>query len=521
MALSRLHSNTPRVSLCGEWSQSRASPPPDLRPAHAHWTTVPRSPRPSLLLLLTPSLAGCVVVLSQAPRVCCVRSSPLLLGTRVVTSLAMRSLSLLLLAVLALLGCTLVVDARNPSRTCRICEDVAQTYHDAYRCAGEDVDLWGPGDAPSIPACDQAKFACDKLTGDLSQACATMESSFMEDNELARSLWTSQMEFGRPYDTCVKMGKCERDPNRFEEELTPCHQVFNSVEGQHDPLLPAFTASCTEECYLCTWLVREWPLFQEICTPEGTRLPNSIDPDREIVVQNAEASLEAAAEAEQQEAQQEAFLERQHQQELQAEHAGYTPAPLAQRIIRRGEDDALMRRTYAAAPMQSHGSDAGADEVFLEESIDMRSNSRSRAQAQTQSHAKGMARAWSKATTRAIHGVLSAHSRPNKDLLYSTPGDDETGPTMSESSMQQDCFTMWRYFARSRKAKFFASWKRNIGMERTPADVERSNNWDANVVCKCLGQCDLDPFEHLGLIKACRYDDKDRTAMDFAFPNPK
>lgn len=436
----------------------------------------------------------------------------------------MRSMSLLsVVAAMMLLVCSCsLVAARNPSRTCRICEDVAQTYHDSYRCAGEDVDLWGPGDAPSIPACDQAKFACDKLTGDLSEACATMEHSFVEDTDLARSLWTAQMEFGRPYDTCVKMGKCERDPNPFEGDLTPCHAVFNSVDGQHDPLLPAFTSSCSEECYLCTWLVREWPLFQEICTPEGTRLPNSIDPDRSIVKINAEHGLEAAAEAEQQEVQQEAFLEHQHQQELQAEHAGNLPVPLQQRIIRRGEDDALMRHTYASQ-LESRASDAGADEVFLEESIDLRSNSRSasRAQSQSQSNAKGMARAWSKATTRAIHGVLSAQSRPHKDLLYSTPGDEEEGPALTESSFRDDCFIMWRYFARSRKAKFFASWKRNIGTERTPADVERSNNWDANVVCKCLGQCELDPFEHLGLIRACRYDDKDRTAMDFAFPNPK
>lgn len=149
-------------------------------------------------------------------------------------------------------------------RTCRICEDVANTYHDSYRCAGENVDLWGLGTDPSIPACDESNFHCDMLVGDVAQACKTMEQDMLDDPRLARILWVSQMEFGKAYETCVRMEKCPQDPDEQEGIFTRCRQVFDSPEGHHDILLPGFTTNCTEECYLCTWLVREWPLFQEI-----------------------------------------------------------------------------------------------------------------------------------------------------------------------------------------------------------------------------------------------------------------
>ena len=51
----------------------------------------------------------------------------------------------------------------------------------------------------------------------------------------------------------------------------------------------------------------------------------------------------------------------------------------------------------------------------------------------------------------------------------------------------------------------------------TPMDRLQGNMWDANVVCKCLGHCELSRFEDLGLIEACRYDEAEQQEMSYIF----
>ena len=421
-------------------------------------------------------------------------------------------------------------------RSCRICEDVAQTYHDAYRCAGENVDLWGPGNTPGFPACDQALFTCDKLTGDIAEACRHMEAEFIDDEAQMRVLWMSQMEFGKAYETCVKLDKCDADPQPDPEDqvLTECHKVFNSPLGQHNMLHPEFTVSCTEECYLCTWLVREWPMFQEICTPPGTSMKNSIDPDRETIRLEAIASINKAerlqklrqGKVEDDDDEGVSFVQHRARQwgsaQSQPQRAARSQLSDAAIMSQRHRSYNHFLAERNAATVDEASVDEAGD-VFLESGVEVRAS------------AGGMARAWSKHTQRAIQQTLQSqaadHSAApasvygaNKDLQYSLirSDTDDTmgGPQLGGTDLSADCFSMWRYFQRSRKAKFFSSWKRRIGIEITPADVARSNLWDANIVCKCLGQCDLDPFEHLGLIKQCRYDDRDRIAMEYVFPQP-
>jgi len=414
------------------------------------------------------------------------------------------------LAIIVALWAT-VAQAANPTRTCRICEDVAQTYHDSYRCAGENVDLWGDGAMPGIPACDEAKFSCDKLTGDVAQACESMEQEFIQDERQARILWTVQSEFGKAYDTCIQLGKCEAHPNAEAGIFTPCRQVFDSRRGHFDIFHPGFTSNCTEECYLCTWLVREWPLFQEICTPEGATLGSSIDPDRTAMkaIQLAALERQKVAEVARVTALQQAVEE--HEQEQQAMTGGEDAAFLAQhqRQWQRRQGQGKEAHRGSRHALQPSFNPDGL--LFLETSTNVESRSR----------ASSMARAWSKAFHRASS---SSSSSPSASIKFGQViGDGDAPPQLSEdpqSDLKLDCFTLWRFFSKSRKAKFFLSWKRVLGEMTTPADVERSNNWDANIACKCMGMCPLDPFEHLGLLKQCRYDDRDRTMMEYAFPEP-
>ena len=449
------------------------------------------------------------------------------------------------------------IEGRPPSRTCRICEDVAQTYHDRYACAGNDIDMWGASDNPLIPACETPIFQCEKLTGDIKEACQAMEFEFVDNYDQARLLWMSQMEFGQHYDTCVKLGKCESDPNPEEKEYSSCHQVFQTEHAKYDILDPAFTSNCTEECYLCNWLVKEWPLFQEICTPDGTQMANSIDPDRDVQklsglegiqkLEQAKSEQEAEFEALEAEAGQEQAATAEGESEEASAGEGEGEGEVAQEEeasfmqqrqqhfvrhpIARPSPSTYPHHRSASHFMRSTPSTRRSDAQLIS-SVLKRSRADSvRSQASflessAQVKANSMSRTWSKATHRAIHGVLQSQSSNPLNFVQSDYTGDfsadgaEIAPVIDGSDLKKDCFAMWRYFARSRKAKFFASWKRTIGIEITPADIERSNGWDANIACKCLGQCGLDAFEHLGLIKQCRYDDRDRVMMEYAFQTP-
>lgn len=547
-------------------------------------------------------------------------------------SVLRSAFGLLLLLAMAAMG-----QAANPSLRCRVCEDVAQTWHDSYRCAGESLELWsGSPDAPA-QACDQPRFSCEQLAGDLAYSCRQMESEFIDDDAAARILWKSQMEFGQSYQTCVKLGRCEADPAPEEGAMHPCHEAFSSEEGKNNILFPGFTQSCTEECYLCGWLVREWPLFQEICTPDGTGMVNAVDPDRQVTKEFQLAKLAIFHDylnptpptppAEQNETGNNKAMtndpslapqtdpQQMNDEQMQMQMQGDIP-PGPQEGPESANGQQGMDPMMGADMQGDLGGEPGMDSAFVEESMRQRrrawerqyqydyaydephaqmeqgmdaavfleSSTQLGSHSRSASNLRGMARSWSRATHRAVQQVLQAQAEPMHDPMAAPMNDPmgapmdapmqdpmqdpmgdpmaglqgepmldapvvpevlmeppsaaatlrgglnlheptdgplvDRGPEYTGSNLKLDCFSMWRYFARSRKAKFFASWKRNLGIAITPADVERSNNWDANIACKCLGQCELDPFEQLGLIRQCRYDERDRTLMEFAFPNP-
>jgi len=54
-----------------------------------------------------------------------------------------------------------------------------------------------------------------------------------------------------------------------------------------------------------------------------------------------------------------------------------------------------------------------------------------------------------------------------------------------------------------------------VNMMPDVLDALTGNMWDANVVCKCLGKCELNRFEDLGLVETCRYEEQDERMMDY------
>jgi hypothetical protein len=88
----------------------------------------------------------------------------------------------------------------------------------------------------------------------------------------------------------------------------------------------------------------------------------------------------------------------------------------------------------------------------------------------------------------------------------------QTGYTLTET-----CFDVWNEIKVSMKARYFVSWKRYVNVMNDVLDRLQGAMWDANIVCKCLGRCELNRFEDLGLMEACRYEQSDQTMMEYIF----
>jgi len=97
------------------------------------------------------------------------------------------------------------------------------------------------------------------------------------------------------------------------------------------------------------------------------------------------------------------------------------------------------------------------------------------------------------------------------------------------------CFEMWRAIRYSRKAFYYASYKRHSRFSLIPIDDTGNfsswqltasdedglygSDWDANTVCKCLGKCPIQMLEGVHLERACKYTKYDQQAMEMLIPN--
>lgn len=75
------------------------------------------------------------------------------------------------------------------------------------------------------------------------------------------------------------------------------------------------------------------------------------------------------------------------------------------------------------------------------------------------------------------------------------------------------CFQLWSEVSNSEKARFFAQWKTYNAVMPNAIDRLKGEMWDANIVCKCIGHCDLNRFEDLNMLEQCRYEKTDQESM--------
>jgi hypothetical protein len=247
-----------------------------------------------------------------------------------------------------------------------------------------------------------------------------MKKQFIEDKLMARKIWETMMLSNDAYKTCQELGKCSPDPEVGPSE---CHGAFLDKGCMMNPQCKNMTEFCTEECYTCNWLVKGWPLFQEICKPDGATLPQSV------------------------------------------------PLP--------GDTSSLLQ--------------------FRERAARFRSAKRKRLGTRMEATDTAMNPA-----TGGGGGGGGGGPAQQTQLM--------TGYTLTET-----CFSLWQEIKNSMKFRYFTSWKRDVSIMTTPLDRLAGIMWDANIVCKCMGKCDLGRFEDLGMLDQCRYGEQEDQMMRFIY----
>jgi hypothetical protein len=427
----------------------------------------------------------------------------------------------LLVAVLALVSLQLV-PASIVTLDCKVCEDVVQTYHDRYRCAGEYRKYefkFGP------KQCDGPHHFCTAPDNfDQREECAAVALELRKPGETIL-LWETMRKFGKRYRTCTALNMCESDS---EEGPTDCHRAFQ--DPMSDP-----KKVCSARCHQCMKQLYEFPLFQEICKPEGVKIEDEIvkPPQAEVPgfsdnYSSGRGSGDGSAAASLIQESQDAYLASRLETlkrtalKLKRERAhmkakGLTSSPAAASLLqelqsmsyeggnsKRELPQAFQREVRRHTTLVSMPPMPGSTN-FLEK------ESKIYLRPRQQSRATGMLDNLMEAFTEEDS---SSTSSPNAG----EGGEGEEGVHVKIERPGDKCFQMWKELRKSRQARFYMSYKRKLVNDMNVMDVLESNGWDAHTTCKCLGKCALEKGESLDLVNVCRYTTQDDIKMKTIFP---
>jgi len=339
-----------------------------------------------------------------------------------------------------------------------VCEDVVSTWHSMFKCVdsklSEDVDF------RYLRSCQEPRFSCDKLSEPAHKViCQGMHADWREQEPLRKRLAFSYLESGSPYHTCRKMTKCE------ERSSAPCKAYVLSEKREFRPTFVVPASVCTPSCYVCQWLVSDWPFFGEYCNALTDTAPatKKYKYDLHPTADDSDSSLIGMKSTRRKTQKRKAF-------DLKS---------MADTL--RG--DSHMAGGNALLKM-AHAIRTRADDAF--------------------------------STAGALAGALAGLDGAAKGLhnLPTSPDDDKA---LTDLSRHEKCWKMWDFVWRSRKARYFVQWRRESIVQWKINDMRNGNMWDANTVCKCLGKCRMGHLEHLSLIKQCRYGPAQELAMSEAF----
>lgn len=435
---------------------------------------------------------------------------------------------------------------------------------------------------------------------------------------------------GKPYEACVALGKCEPDADK--NILSECHKKLKFDADCYNKQDCSAKEACSQACYICTRLLRDAPLFQETCTPQGVNLSDEVErpppaevpenvpaPNSTLFLQSfslpmtcvplcfllacfrfcvcirshsvsswptstslvprfAEEHLEQEQE---QEAEQEHEAEAEQGSEAEAaavaeqglltsqewesladyrariasekkaaevrkvaqvakEHAARNSAfaeyqnldakhdetieqlEEEKRKIRRQDKKLTSGSAHAPTPIKVNlpqftvPPNGGATDdkytMFLEEQVRLHVRSLHQMHQKQKSGSRSRSRAASRRNSQ----------RDDGDGAAAPGGGGGAAPAAvaapSPAVIADACLQTWNKFKNSRRARYFMSYKEVTQIEPDPTDMKQGLLWDANAVCKCLGECEMQPGESLEYLKPCTYNKLHDMVMRMAFP---
>lgn len=388
-----------------------------------------------------------------------------------------------------------VAYAQLPSDVeCQVCEDVVQTFHDRYRCAGEYLDF------EHFRACDGPAFSCSNAPD--AGECERMRSMFQTDPARG-DLWKTHRVTGNAYKTCVALHQCPAEPTGN----SACMETFAKDSGcRIDPTCSAVKV-CTSSCYTCVRLVQEWPIFLEACSPPNANIndeaefpnPSPVVPAEAVPNSFSESTASTDANGSEPELAPEdrAFIEDAASGRVEFNAATADRARRIQSAIQSGaiRSAQLQRAAEAAAagsifsinPDLPAYADPDHASAFLQLATTIRSSTR--------------------AATRA------------RAQAGSTPASRDVRGGVDRETIQKACFGKYTELADSRRARYFMSYKRSTMPSLNPDDLAQSLTWDAHSTCKCLkAGCPMQPGETISLAGTCQYNRMHDMMMKIAFP---
>ena len=144
---------------------------------------------------------------------------------------------------------------------CRACVDVAQTWRETSACVGATDPLRQAREINDAQGCGFTSH-CDMYeTAEKQEACIEMKSDFRQDYSTMRVIYDGIKAKESMYDICKNLGKCL---DQSSAEGSKCAQALNTHDCVDDPFCTK-RHDCSNSCYMCFWVVKTFPLFQEEC----------------------------------------------------------------------------------------------------------------------------------------------------------------------------------------------------------------------------------------------------------------
>jgi len=157
-----------------------------------------------------------------------------------------------------------------PGYKCRVCEDVVETFRDTNKCRGlegltkdDDGQEGSPRASNDLTPCKPPQN-CDQFENAAqAEKCKSVRDSWRQDPVTLKEIYNSVYNQDNPHKTCMGLGMC-RPTN--EPDGAACEGVLMSNECRDDIFCD--NSKCkSDDCVVCYWLVKTWPIFGDICTP--------------------------------------------------------------------------------------------------------------------------------------------------------------------------------------------------------------------------------------------------------------